>query len=121
MDKLICQCCGAPLDPKTLICSYCGTAHKRNNDYLDRPIMIETFRQPVETFTTSVMFDNELLMMNPEMASCVAMREVTNKLAESLMHMVCFESRRDFRYGLTTEVRGTIKVVRPVCNFKEVI
>lgn len=118
MDKLICQCCGAPLDPKTLICSYCGTAHKRTDDYSMPSVRIETFHQPVDTLRSVVVLEPELYSGNLQRASEYAMKFISSKLAGDLTPFISYRSRESFGpNGPCMRIEGTLKVVRPINNY----
>lgn len=118
MDRLTCQCCGAPLDPKTLICSYCGTAHKRTDDYSMPLVRIETFHQPIDTIRSVVVLEPELYSGNLQKASEYAMECISNKLANNLMPFISYESRESFGpNGPCMRIEGTIKAVRPINNY----
>lgn len=118
MDRLTCQCCGAPLDPKTLICSYCGTAHKRTDDYSMPSVRIETFHQPVDTLRSVVVLEPELYSGNLQKASEYAMRVISNKLADNLTPFISYRSSESFGpNGPCMRIEGTLKAVRPINNF----
>lgn len=56
-----CDCCGAPINPATMKCEYCGTQYQHRGGNIVR---IETFRNPVHTLAVEnriSMFDVKAL------------------------------------------------------------
>lgn len=118
MKKLICECCGAPLNPVTLICEYCGTPHKRDKSAPEQVLRIETFQQPVVTLGANCVIDDIIAQYDPQTASKLAMENISRRIAESITPYISFKSYMDGgSYGNVAVVKGTIKVVKPISNF----
>lgn len=115
LRQMICKCCGAPLDNKTLICSYCGTPHRIDNSDPGRVLKIETYQMPIDTFRVGISIDEDIARADPVKASELAVRQIAGKLAQSLVHMMRFTNERDL-FSNSQIVRGEIKVVRPAQN-----
>ena len=110
-EVYICQCCGGRIDPLTMICDYCGAAYKKDHDNV---IRIETFHNPVQTFSAQVAVDPYLLReLGPEKASEVAMNQLVHELSKCIAPMM--EVYSDYRIDSGTYVvNGRIKMVQPV-------
>jgi len=116
MEKYICDCCGGAIDPRTMTCEYCGTKYKRNDDYWAKPIRLETFQNPVNTYTARVSISEyDMRAFNGDMDSLSrwAVDSIAHELAKSIAPNMSVESERDIRYG-GYNIYGTIKVVEPV-------
>ena len=110
MNKYICECCGWHIDSRTMTCEYCGTKFKRDNDDV---IRIETFRNPVKTFTACVdISDDDLASYDGKTIAQWAINSLVSKLSESLYDNMIVEDVHDIAY-LKHRIRGTIKLVEP--------
>lgn len=118
MHKLICECCGAPLNPVTLICEYCGTPHKRDKSAPEQVMRIETFQQPVVTLGANYVINDIIAQYDPQVASKIAIEAISRRIAESITPYISFRSYMDGGLrGNGAIVKGTIKVVKPISNF----
>jgi len=82
---LICKCCGAPLDNKTLICSYCGTPHRIDNRNPGRVLKIETYQMPIDTFRVGISIDEDIARADPVKASLRSGRLLASSLKASFI------------------------------------
>lgn len=108
MKKYICECCGGEIDRATMKCLYCGTPYREE---FDRPIRIETFRNPVKTFNACIEVTDE--MMRDKDGAEYALSVLAKELANAIPPMmeVRYESNPVWH---TARLRGTIKIVQPV-------
>ncbi len=115
MEKYVCDCCGGTINPLTMTCEYCGTKYKRDDDWA-KPIRIETYQNPVRTYTARVGIDAYDVRNNdPEIISRIAVEELSRELSKVIAPNMVIESQRDIRYG-GYNIYGTIKVVTPACG-----
>ena len=116
MNKYVCDCCGGTVNPATMRCEYCGTYYKEVADNYYKPVRIEMYQNPVNTYTACVDIDEfDIERMGAENISKIAIQQLASELSKSLIPNMVVESVRDiqnFRY----KVHGMVKVVRPVNN-----
>lgn len=106
-----CDCCGAPINPATMKCEYCGTQYQHRGGNVVR---IETFRNPVHTLAVEnkiSMFDVKALGV--EGATKAVMADMARQMAEALPAFMRIESAFD-PATMYYRTRGTIKIVEPV-------
>ena len=113
MEKYVCDCCGGTINPLTLTCEYCGTKYKRNDDDWAKPIRIETYRNPVNTYTACVKVDRYDVQNDPTTTSRIAVEELSHELAKSIAPNMVVETQRDI-YSGGYLVYGTVRVVKPI-------
>lgn len=99
----MCECCGGQIDRVKMQCKYCGTQYREE---FDRPIRIETFRNPVRTFSACVEVDSKV---NAE----YAIKVLANELSEVIPSVMEVRTEYDPRM-MTNRVYGRIKVIQPV-------
>lgn len=110
MKKYLCECCGGHINEKTMTCEFCGTKYKLD----DEVIRIETFRNPVRTFTACVeMDDDSLREVGAETASKIIVNKLTAELSKAISRNMVVESEHDIHY-MRHRIRGTIKMVEPI-------
>lgn len=110
MKKLICECCGAPINPKTYKCEYCGTQYKRE---ADKVIRIETFTNPVDTYTHGIELNYDFVeCIGHDRASELAIHKLTNALAKQIAPYMKIEVEEDELHR-QYRLRSQVKVVRP--------
>ena len=118
LEGLICQRCGAPLNPETLICEYCGTAHKRDELSPEKlTVVVTPVMRPVTTLRAKSYIPEDMARYSPEYASKMAVDDVVQKLARGLAEFIEFEARNDYWEGRPF-VTGTLRVVEPVERLK---
>ena len=111
MKEYICTHCGGHILPHNMKCEYCGTQYKFENDQIFR---IETYQNPVETFTAAEVIPMEMMnVLGPEKAGEMAMRHLTNKLAQCIAPMMRVDTELDYK-TCSQRIRATVKIVRPV-------
>lgn len=117
MKDYTCTHCGGQINPQTMKCEYCGTQYKIENDQILR---IETFHNPVETFSAAEVISREMILkLGPENASEYAMHHLASKLAECISTVMQVTTKYDYNRDLQM-VRGTVKFVRPE-NLEELL
>ena len=110
MEKYLCECCGGHINPTTMTCEFCGTKYKRD----DTVIRIETFRNPVRTFTACAEMEDDFIHdIGAETASKIIMNELTLKLSKAIWSNMVVESEQDMARRVH-RIRGTIKMVEPI-------
>lgn len=120
MEKYVCDCCGGSIDPSTLTCEYCGTKYKRDkseyNSALYQPIRIETYHNPVNTYTACVDIDDyDIFRYGPEYASKRAVEVLSNELAKSIALNMTIDEDPCLTIGpFRHRIYGTIKMIKPV-------
>lgn len=93
-------------------CEFCGTQYKR--DYDNNVFRIETYMNPVKTFTAEVLVNGEYIhAIGAERMSEFALKTLTRKLSDCLASSMVVESEHDYTLN-QYRVRGTIKLVQPV-------
>ncbi len=112
MEKYVCDCCGGTINPRTMTCEYCGTKYKRDDDWA-KPIKIETYRNPVNTYTACVKIDRHDVQNDPTTTSRIAVEELAHELAKSIAPNMVVETQRDI-YSGGYLVYGTVRVVKPI-------
>jgi len=111
MDKYICECCGGNINRATMQCDYCGTKYKEE---YDKPIRIETFRNPIRTFNAKVRITEEMYRSLPtEEISRFAVNELVRALSQSIAPMMKITEKERNQY-FEREIIGTIKMVEPL-------
>ena len=109
MKKYLCECCGGHINEKTMTCEFCGTKYKRDDDV----IRIETFRNPVRTFTACAEMDDDIIdYMGAETASKIIVNKLTAELSKAIWSNMVVESEHDI-HNMRHRIRGTIKMVEP--------
>ena len=109
MDMYKCKCCGGHIDRVTMTCEYCGTRYKEENNHI---IKIETFQNPVETFSAQIVMDDELMRYSVDDASRIAIEQLSRELTKCVAPMMVVDHYYDPLY-MQHKIRGTVKIVRP--------
>ena len=119
MEKYLCECCGGHINPRTMTCEYCGTQYKRQWDDPLNVVRIETYRNPVKTFTATMAIDSEKLdWMGAKDASIIALNHLRAELSKALYETMVVESEHDIARHQEI-IRGTVKIVVPEKGAKE--
>lgn len=116
MEKLICESCGAPLNPNSLKCEYCGTHYKR--DYREGVThYIQTCPAKVEVLASQISIpDMAIRHLDAEQAAEYATKELARGLAEALMPYMKIETHYE-PIQMRQVIRGTVRVVEPDFRF----
>lgn len=116
MKKYTCECCGGTIDASTMKCEYCGVQYARDEYIPERIYKVEHYTNPVITFGASaILRPDELRALGVSKACEFAVRDIANKLAESIPQAMVISSERDLEYG-GLKIMGTVKLVQPVNN-----
>ena len=106
MEELKCKNRGAPINPHSLRCEYCGTQYKR--DY-DNVLRIETYQSFCRTYKSQINIPTETIrMIGEENASEIAIRKLSRNLAEAIapnMEMRTEYNPCDMEQIITARVR----------------
>lgn len=111
MKEYICSHCGGHVSPHNMRCEYCGTQYQFRDDQI---IRIETFQNPVETFTCVEEMPMEMIhQLGAEKAGEMAIRHLSQKFAECIAPMMRIETEQNFQ-TCAQRIRATVKIIRPV-------
>ena len=118
LRALVCQKCGASLNPRTLRCEYCGTYHERvGSDVGIMRVQIE--RPGVRVIRPKLDIDSCLIasgMLNDREIGEYIRRSLVWKLAETLPDVMETYSEYDPVY-MKHNVMGQIRVLEPEYRF----
>lgn len=114
MKKLICVCCGAPINRATRRCEYCGTEY--NIDSEIPMVRFETFTNPVKEYSASCLIDRDLVAMAGEKYMQYAIEQLAHAMLPAVMEGMRVRVQ-DFDYEAhmrnQQRINGTIKIVVP--------
>ncbi len=115
LQPLTCPNCGGGVNRERMICEYCGTKFKRDED--SQVLRIETYSCPTRTFQVQTMIPDEYLRMdNANEIADYAMNKITRQLADSLKDMLELRKEHDFRLNQEI-ITARIRVVDPNYRF----
>ena len=110
MRKYICECCGGTINTRTMKCEYCGCQYEDDGM---KPVRVEMSYRPYKTLEARMAVSDYLLdKIGSDKVSELCVKELANKLAESIQPFIDIYVERDVRY-LDTIVSGRIRVVYP--------
>lgn len=117
IEKLTCTSCGAPIDPKTGTCPYCGSRYKIDYD-LPRPvaIMVEHPRVQKIGARCSIPVDAAASVLTPNELREIAMGNLTHSIAESLAGYMDFKTHRNYATD-SLDIDAALRVVPPDFRF----
>lgn len=98
MEKLQCQNCGGHLIDigyGHYKCEYCGTEYKKNDSPYIPHMLVQTIAPPCLTVEAKAIMDDYLIYANPEMASEMVVRKLSDSLAEAIKEHMVVRSERD--------------------------
>lgn len=111
MKDYTCTHCGGHISPYNMRCEYCGAQYEFKNDQIFR---IETYQNPVETFTAVEVIPLETMnALGAEKAGELAIRHLSDKLAQCIAPMMRIDTEHDYNY-CSQRIRATVKIVRPI-------
>ena len=116
MEKLVCTSCGAPIDPKTGMCPYCGSRYRIE---LNRPepIILQVENPRIQRIGARCRIPAQAAAeLTPEQMREIAMDELTHSIAKCLECYMEFETRNDFRTD-SIDVDGSVRIVPPGFRF----
>lgn len=114
MKKLICVCCGAPINRATRRCEYCGTEY--NIDSEIPMVRFETFTNPVKEYSASCLIDRDLVAMDGEKYMQYAIEHLAHAMLPAVMEgMRVWVQDLDYEAHMRNQrrINGTIKIVVP--------
>lgn len=115
MKAMQCEKCGGHINPSTLRCEYCGTQYE--DDGMGR-LYITRFDPKMDVLCSNVSFDWDFVSSNDDLKriSEYAIKEISNKIAESIIPYLDIKSNEDpLRCQTTIEAR--LRVIRPDQRF----
>lgn len=80
MKPYICPQCGGTVDRVRLICEYCGTQFKEDNNV----IRVVAYRPGVHVLSSSVVIPKEYIVREPEEMAKYAIEEMAKKFASGI-------------------------------------
>lgn len=114
MKELKCKNCGAPINPQTLRCEYCGTQYKR--DY-DNVLRIETYQSPCRTYKTQMVIPKEeIKYLGQETVSEIAIKQLSRNLAEAIAPNMELHTEYDPCY-MQQKITARVRIVEPNYRF----
>ena len=115
LRMLKCLNCGAPLDPKTLKCNYCGTYHERTHEGIVH--VIKSIPVMTHVVQAKMVLDRyHLLSMPSDELGFYVKGTLTRKIAEEIHPLIEFESCEDIPRQ-TTICSARLRVVEPDFRF----
>ncbi len=116
MEKLVCTSCGAPIDPKTGTCPYCGSRYRIE---LNRPepifIQVENPRIQRIAARCNIPMETADVLTAEEMRD-IAMRNLTNSIAECIAGYADFKTDNDFG-SRSIGIEASVRIVPPHFKF----
>jgi hypothetical protein len=116
MEKLVCTSCGAPIDPKTGICPYCGSRYRIDYD-LPRPVPIMIEHPRIQGLGARVCCSmEEFEHIPPDELSKIVIDRLAHKMANALVGYMDIETHKDYNTrSYITDAR--LRVVPPDFRF----
>lgn len=114
MDKYICQCCGGKINRNTMICEYCGTQYKKENNNVLR---IEQYTAPVREFAARTAIPTQL-SADPQEIMEIAIRHNASELAK-IIAPYCEYSVEYDPLRAEHNVRSRIRLIKPINSIEE--
>ena len=115
IKKLICVCCGAPINRATCRCEYCGTEYDLSDEI--PMIRVETFTNPVKEYSASALINRDLVAMGSEDYMKYAIERLAHEMLPAVMEgmQIRVQSGYDHEAIMTNQQRidGRIKIVIP--------
>ena len=114
IEKLTCTSCGAPINPKTGVCPYCGSRYRIDYD-LPRPIMVENPR--VKKLGARISYPLEAVeSLTLDELSKLAIDQLAHKMADALAGYMDTKTYQDYNTrSLVVDAR--LRVVPPDFRF----
>lgn len=114
MKKLICECCGAPINPKTYKCEYCGTQYKLETDEV---IRVETFHNPIKVYKSKIEIPYEgIEAMGKEHTSKYAIHHLSRNLADAIAENMELHCSND-PFSRVQKITARVRIVEPKYMF----
>ena len=111
MKAMQCEKCGGHINHSTLRCEYCGTQYEDNGM---GTLYITRFDPKMDVLCSNVSFDWAFISSEEDLktVSEYAIKEVSSKIAESIIPYLNIESRED-PLSRRTIVEARLRVIRP--------
>lgn len=111
MKKLICVCCGAPINRLKQKCEYCGTEYIIEDE---RPVIkFETYTNPVREFKACAVVPDEYLAKGGEEIMEIAIHELAKKMLPAVVQGMQIRTKHD-PFLMSQRIDGRIRIVIPV-------
>lgn len=111
MKRLICTCCGAPINRIKKKCEYCGTEYIIEDD---RPVLnIETFTNPVKEYKACVIVPNEVLFRGGEEYMKAAIHQLAAEMMPAVVEGMQIRTEANDPMRCEQKITGRIRIVIP--------
>ncbi len=112
MKAMVCKQCGAPINPRTMMCEYCGTK------YRDEPTfsVLHIERPGAITLGAAILVPDEEMWLLKDDIGHIVRNEMTRKLAEAIEPNVEYMISEDPMQRAHI-VKGRIRILPPGYRF----
>ena len=110
MKKLICVCCGAPINRLKKKCEYCGTEYIIEDE--TAVINFETFTNPVMEYKACEIVPDEYLTKGGEEFMTHAINMLARKMLPAVVQGMQIRTEHD-PYLMSQKIDGRIRIVIP--------
>ena len=107
---LTCQCCGAPINRRTMRCDYCGTQYQREENNIVLNYVVE--HPNTHKIMAKVVVPDEIIACHPESATEYSLRKMREQIADSLLSYMKISIEMDYMNRCQI-IHGEIRVVDP--------
>ena len=111
MSRYVCESCGAPINPLSGVCEYCGSRYRIEHGSV---LMVENCK--AVKLCAECAIPNEIVFHNADSASEIALSEMSRKIADTLKDYLKIVTRKD-EFLNATIIRGEIRVLPPSFRF----
>lgn len=115
MKKLQCTSCGAPINPKTGICEYCGSVYLIEKNF-PMPSIINVEHPKVERVAARISINNELAHRDPDGISQYAIQNISHNIADGLAEFLKISTTQDL-VSDSTIIQGELRILPPSFKF----
>lgn len=116
MEKLVCTSCGAPINPKTGVCPYCGSRYRIDYD-LPRPVPIMVENPHVIRLGARANYPLEAFdSLTPDELSKLAIDQLAHNMADALAGYMDIKTYRNYETR-SLVVDANLRVVPPDFRF----
>ncbi len=110
---MTCTHCGAPINPKTNRCEYCGTSYE--SDIVTK-LQIETYTRPCEVLQSCIVVPDELIIAGGDDAKKYIIDKLSRNLADALVPYMRVETEFMPEFN-RYQVRSNVRVLYPDYKF----
>ena len=107
---LICQCCSAPINRRTMQCDYCGTQYERENNGVT--IKYEVEYPNIHKIGAKISVPRDIVTHCPERATEYSLRKMREQIAEGLLGYMKISTETDYMSDCQI-ILGEVRVVDP--------